>query len=158
MYTNAALRDPLTDPPATQYESGGPTDNVIPIWKTAAPALDFVAPDIYLDGNERVLKVLDLYDRKDNALLVPEAGLNAVNAKYLYSVISHGGIGFSPFGIDNNGDSSANEKLRKTLTPYSEEYALCATMLPQLAQWASEGKIKSAIEGDDHKDETVDLG
>jgi hypothetical protein len=33
LYVNAALRDPLTDPPATQYESGGPTDNVIPIWK-----------------------------------------------------------------------------------------------------------------------------
>ncbi|MGZ3778498.1 MAG: beta-galactosidase, partial [Mucilaginibacter sp.] len=28
MYTNAALRDPLTNPPATNYESGGPTDNV----------------------------------------------------------------------------------------------------------------------------------
>ncbi len=158
MYTNAALRDPLTDPPATQYESGGPTDNAIPLWKIAAPALDLVAPDIYLDGNERVLKVLDLYKRKDNALFVPEAGLNVVNAKYLYAVLSHGGIGFSPFGIDNNGDTSANKELKETLAPYATEYALCQTMLPQLAKWATEGKIKSAVEGDDHKDEIVDLG
>jgi hypothetical protein len=158
MYTNAALRDPVTNPLATQYESGGPTDNVIPIWKLAAPALDLVAPDIYLDGNERVLKVLDLYNRKDNALFVPEAGLNVVNAKYLFSVFSRGGIGFSPFGIDNNGDTSADEVLKEILAPYAAEYALCESMLPQLAQWAGEGKIKSAIEGYDHKDESVNLG
>jgi hypothetical protein len=91
-------------------------------------------------------------------LFVPEAGLNVVNAKYLYSVFSHGGIGFSPFGIDNNGDTSVNEKLKKMLTPYSEEYALCASMLPQLASWATKGKIQSAVEGDDHKDQTVELG
>ena len=51
MYTNAALRDPLTNPMANTYESGGPTDNVIPIWKIAAPAIDLVAPDIYLHGS-----------------------------------------------------------------------------------------------------------
>ena len=38
LYVNAALRDPLTNPMANTYESGGPTDNVIPIWKVAAPA------------------------------------------------------------------------------------------------------------------------
>jgi len=158
MYTNAALRDPLTNPPATNYESGGPTDNVITIWKTAAPALEFVAPDIYLDGNKRVLKVLDLYSRKDNALFVPEAGLNVVNAKYLSEVLSHGGIGFSPFGIDNSGDTTADKDLQEILAPYAAEYVLCETMLPQLAEWATDAKIKSVVEGDDHKDGTVDLG
>src|ERR1039457_6962047 len=47
MYANAALRDPLTNPMANTYESGGPTDNVIPIWKAAAPSIDPVATDIY---------------------------------------------------------------------------------------------------------------
>ena len=60
MYVNAALRDPLTNPMATNYESGGPTDNVIPIWKAAAPAIDLLAPDIYLTGSERIMKVIDL--------------------------------------------------------------------------------------------------
>jgi len=44
LYANAALRDPLSNPKAGTYESGGPTDNVIPIWRMAAPALDLVAP------------------------------------------------------------------------------------------------------------------
>ena len=56
MCVNAALRDPLTNPMATMYESGGPTDNVIPIWKVAAPAIDLVAPDIYLSVVKGVLK------------------------------------------------------------------------------------------------------
>jgi len=87
LYVNAALRDPLTNPPATNYESGGPTDNVIPIWKAAAPSIDFVAPDIYLRGNETVLKVLELYARDDNALMVPEIGGFGENVKYLYKVL-----------------------------------------------------------------------
>ena len=60
MYANAALRDPLTNPTANTYESGGATDNVLAIYKAAAPAIDLLAPDIYLSGNEKVLKVLEL--------------------------------------------------------------------------------------------------
>ena len=70
VYVNAALRDPLTHPSASNYESGGPTDNVIPIWKAAAPAIDILSPDIYLSGNDKILKVIDLYSRADNPLLV----------------------------------------------------------------------------------------
>ncbi|HLI93116.1 MAG TPA: beta-galactosidase, partial [Puia sp.] len=65
MYVNAALRDPLTHPAASTYESGGATDNVIPIWKAAAPAIDLVAPDIYLSGNDKVSRVVQLYTRRD---------------------------------------------------------------------------------------------
>ena len=63
MYVNVALRWPFGNPPATNYESGGPTDNVIPIWKAAAPSLCLLAPDIYLQGDEPVLKVIELYAR-----------------------------------------------------------------------------------------------
>ena len=46
-YVNAALRDPLKPGGPGSYESGGPTDNVIPIWKAEAPAIDILAPDNY---------------------------------------------------------------------------------------------------------------
>ena len=75
LYANAALRDPLAPPQyPPRYESGGPTDNVLDIWKAAAPALDLLAPDIYLGDSPRCLRVLELYARPDNALLVPEIG------------------------------------------------------------------------------------
>jgi hypothetical protein len=47
LYANPALRDPLKPGAPGTDEGGGPTDNVIPIWKVAAPALDLLAPDIY---------------------------------------------------------------------------------------------------------------
>jgi len=158
MYTNAALRDPLTAPPATNYESGGPTDNVIPIWKAAAPALDLLAPDIYLDGSERILKVIDLYSRTDNALMVPEVGLDAAKAKYFYEVLAHGGIGFSPFGVDDNHSHETASETTARLAPFSADYAMAEPMASELARWAFEGKIKAAVEREDHAEQVIELG
>jgi hypothetical protein len=157
MYVNAALRNPLTNPKATTYESGGPTDNVIPIWKAAAPAIDVLAPDIYLSGSEKVLKVLDLYGRADNALFVPEAALSSANAKYLYEVIARGGIGFSPFGIDDNGHETPEAAVVEHLLPFAQEYAMAVPMMRELARWGFEGKIKAVVEREDHADQTIDL-
>ena len=158
MYTNAALRDPLTNPSATTYESGGPTDNVIPIWKIAAPAIDFVAPDIYLDGSEKILKVIDLYDRSDNALFVPEAALNPDKVRYFYAVLAHGGIGFSPFGIDDNGSGETAAETAERLGPFGQEYKMAAPMMRELAEWGFEGKIKVVVEREDHAEQKIDLG
>jgi hypothetical protein len=158
MYVNAALRDPLSNPDATSYESGGPTDNVIPIWKVAAPSIDLLAPDIYLSGSERVLKVLDLYARRDNPLFVPEAGLIPGNAKYFYSMLGHGGIGFSPFGIDDNGIDGTQPQMAARLAPFAQEFALAAPMMSPLAEWTFEGKVKAVVEGEDHADQTIGLG
>ncbi len=158
MYVNAALRDPLTNPPATQYESGGPTDNVISIWQAAAPALDLLAPDIYLAGSEKVLTVLDLYNRPDNALFVPEAGLTTENARYLFAVLARGGIGFAPFGIDNNGDTSADASLDKRLLPYAQAYRVLSPMMREVAQWCFDGKVTAVVEREDHAAQTADLG
>jgi hypothetical protein len=158
MYANAALRDPLTNPMANTYESGGPTDNVIPIWKVAAPSIDLVAPDIYIEGSEKILKVLGLYFRPDNALFVPEAGLSSDKAKYLYEVIAHGGIGFSPFGIDDNGDVKKDPELARRIAPLAQEYAMITPMMGELAQWSFGGKIRAVTEREDFGNQTIDLG
>ena len=158
LYANAALRDPLTNPSANNYESGGPTDNVIPIWKAAAPAIDLVAPDIYLNGSEKILKVLELYGRSDNALFVPEASSGADKSKYLYEVIARGGIGFSPFGIDDNGRNATETEVAERLSAFAQDYAMAAPMMRELAQWSFDGKIKSVVEREDHAAQTIDLG
>ncbi len=157
LYVNAALRDPITNPSATTYESGGPTDNVIPIWKAAAPAIDILAPDIYLSGSEKVLKVIELYSRSDNALFVPEISSSEENARYFYSVLASGGIGFSPFGIDRNGQGTEEENTTR-LASIAQEYAMAAPMMRELAKWAFEGKIKSVVEREDHAEQTIGLG
>lgn len=158
LYVNAALRDPLTNPPANTYESGGATDNVLAIYKAAAPAIDILSPDIYLSGNETVLKVLELYGRGNNPLFVPETILSPVHAKYLYEVLARGGIGYSPFGIDDNGRGSPDSLITAHVKPVGQEYLALAPMMPQLAQWAFEGKIRSVVEGEDHAQQAIDLG
>ena len=158
LYTNAALRDPITNPSATTYESGGPTDNVIPIWKAAAPALNLVAPDIYMPASEKALKVIELYARPDNALFVPEIGSGEEYVRYLYPVLASGGIGFSPFGIDDNGRGESEEETSARLKAIAQEYAMAGPMMRELAKWAFEGKIKSVVEGEDHAVQTINLG
>jgi hypothetical protein len=158
LYVNAALRDPLTNPTANSYESGGPTDNVIPIWKVAAPDVDLLAPDIYLSGTQRVLKAIELYNRPDNALFVPEAGFMHDNVKYLYSVIAAGGIGFSPFGIDANSLTADADMRSERLALFGNEYALFNTMAGEIAEWAYQDKIKAVVEREDHGQQTIDLG
>jgi len=158
LYVNAALRDPLTNPKASTYESGSATDNVIPIWKAAAPAIDLLAPDIYLSGSATILKVIELYNRPDNTLFVPETGSNAEYAKFLYTVLAQGGIGFSPFGIDDNGQRATEEETAARLGPLAQEYAMAGPMMRELAKWSFEGKIKSVVEREDHAEQTIDLG
>ena len=159
LYVNAALRDPLSNPRPSSYESGGPTDNVIPIWKAAAPSLDLLVPDIYLSGSERVLKVLELYDRPDNPLFVPEIGSGPENTRYLYAVLAHGGIGFAPFGVDSGEAAPSGEGAVETrLAALAQEYALAGPMMRELAQWGFDGKLKAAIEREEHAEQTIDLG
>jgi hypothetical protein len=158
LYANAALRDPLANPSANTYESGGPTDNVIPIWKAAAPAIDLVAPDIYLQDSPRALKVIELYDRPDNALFVPETGSNTEYARYMYDVLARGGIGFSPFGIDDNGRGEGRTETQERLAAIGREYAMIGPMMREMAKWGFEGKIKAVVEREDHAAQTIDLG
>jgi len=158
LYVNAALRDPIKNPPANTYESGGATDNVLLIWKVAAPAIDILAPDIYMSGSEQALKVIELYDRPDNTLFVPETGSSQEYARYMYEVFARGGIGFSPFGIDDNGQGASEADITARLAPIAQEYEMFSPMMRELAKWGFEGKIKAVVEREDHAAQTIDLG
>ena len=165
LYANAALRDPLKPGPPGSYESGGPTDNVIPIWKAAAPALDVLAPDIYQNDPARYLKVLELYRRPDNPLFVPETGDFPAYARFFFAALGHGAIGYAPFGIDYTGFSNAplgaprlNEE---SLAPFALNYKLIGPMMREIARLNFEGKLQTAIEEKDEKEEhseTLEFG
>ena len=118
LYANAALRDPIRPGGPGSYESGGPTDNVIPIWKAAAPALDMVSPDNYNNNPTVYNKVLELYHRDDNPLYIPETG---GSPRLFFFALAHQAIGFSPFGIDGNRpidpDLAATYRLLAQLWP-----------------------------------------
>jgi hypothetical protein len=162
LYVNAALRDPLSQPAAGTYESGGPTDNVLDIWKAAAPAVDLLAPDIYMEDSARHLKVLDLYARKDNALFVPETGRAAAMSRYFFPALARGAIGWSPFGIDSlvpadaaKGSPRAGDAAWES---FAVNYRAVGPMMREVARMAFEGRLHAAVEEKDAHRQVLELG
>ncbi|WP_298456160.1 DUF5597 domain-containing protein [uncultured Cellulomonas sp.] len=127
MYTNAALVRPGTQP--GQYPSAGPLPHLIDVWRAGAPALDFIAPDIYFPN---FAEWADRYVRGGNPLFVPEA-LRSVDAaaNALYAYGRHAAIGFSPFGIETIEDHAA--------TMLAASYDVVRQLTPLLAEHAGQG-------------------
>ncbi|WP_157801284.1 DUF5597 domain-containing protein [Sphingobium sp. LB126] len=99
MYVNVALNRPGRLP--GEYPSGGPLPHLIDIWKAGAPAIDFLAPDIYFPN---FVDIVNVYKRPDNPLFIPEAN-NAdhpqVPGNALYAIGKLDAIGFGPFSIES---------------------------------------------------------
>jgi beta-galactosidase GanA len=162
MYANASLRDPTNPGKAGSYESGGPTDNVLMIWKAAAPSIDVLAPDIYLREYDKYIKVLDLYHRPDNAMFVPETGNGPDFARYFFAALGHQAIGFSPFGLDYTGYGNfplgASRVDEKTLEPFALNYQIVGPMQREIARLNFEGKVQAVSESPDVHQTTLDFG
>ena len=162
LYANAALRDPIKPGAPGSYESGGPTDNVIPIWKVAAPAVDVVTPDIYLNDTAQYLKVLELYHRDDNALFVPETSGGAAVARFFFSALGMQAIGYSPFGLDYSGTpatpTAGARPQEEALAPTAQNYRLIAPMMRDVARLNFEGKLQAIAEEKDKPTQTLQFG
>ena len=174
LYANAALRDPIKPGAPGSYEAGGPTDNVIPIWKVAAPAIDIVSPDIYMNDPAQYLKVLELYHRDDNPLFVPETSGGATVARFFFSALGLQGIGFSPFGLDYSNTpsvpaaapaappagapASAGAGPQDQFFPTAQNYRLIAPMMRDIARLNFEGKLQAVAEESGKPANTLTFG
>jgi hypothetical protein len=145
MDVNAALRNPLNPGPPGEpgapgaYESGGATDNVLPIWKAAAPAIDILAPDDYQGDPAAYVKDLELYRRDDNPLFLPESGCFQCDpasgdfTRYFFTMLGLGAIGDS---------ESGNEPV-----PYlARNFAMVGPMQREIARLNFEGRLKAVSE------------
>ncbi|WP_193161953.1 DUF5597 domain-containing protein [Microbulbifer hainanensis] len=136
MYVNVALRNPFSPGKAGQYSSGGATDNMIPVWKSAAPDIDLIAPDIYFRDHKTATRVMDLYSRDDNPLYIAEIGNDQPYARYFFDTLGHGGLGFTPFGMDYTDYSNYPLGAKKTddeIANFTELYSLFG---PMAREWA----------------------
>lgn len=162
MYVNAALRDPFHPGRPGGYASGGPTDNVIDIYQAAAPAIDIVAPDIYMRESAKYFRVLDLYGQPDNPLFVAETGNDATYARYFFEVLGRHAIGFVPFGIDFTGYSNhplgAIATDETMVAPFAANYRLIAPFARTWAKLSYENNVWGAAQPDDEANRKFDLG
>lgn len=109
-FVNAWIVQPEDTRPGN-YPSGGPQVQNHDIWRAAAPNIDLLSPDIYLDNFPEVAR---LYSRGGNTLFVPESrsGQNgAANAAFAIGALN--AIGYSPFGFERNCDEESNATFRQ---------------------------------------------
>ena len=150
LLVNGSIRDPLNPGWPPTYQVGGPNDNVFELWKAAAPAVDLLAPDIYIGDTEAYLKVLELYSRPDNPLFIPETIGFGAGTRFFYAALGHGAIGYAPFGMDDT-----RIRTRQDGTPLSPEerygatalnYRLFKPMAREIAKLNFEGKVQTAVQ------------
>jgi hypothetical protein len=102
MYVNAWLQQRDHAWPGT-YPSGGPVPQVHDLWRAGAPAIDVLAPDLYVQEFE---ELCERFTRSGNPLFIPESGAGARGAaNAIYAFGRHNAIGYSPFGIDRMAGS-----------------------------------------------------
>jgi hypothetical protein len=123
MYVNGWLQQPNMAWPGT-YPSGGPLPQVHDVWRAGAPAIDILAPDLYLQYFD---EVCDRFTRNGNPLFIPETGANVANVLTAFG--KYGAIGYSPFGIERS--VSADSDLAAV-------YGVISEMVPMIA--AHQGK------------------
>ena len=103
------------------YPSGGPLPHLFDVWRTGAPSLDFLAPDIYFPN---FVAWVDRYARPGNPLFIPEAGRAGAPdgpANAFYAFAERNALGFSPFSIESIDN------------PADSDLARCYELLRQLA-------------------------
>jgi len=163
MYVNNALRDPLEPmaPWKGNFASGGPTYDVIDIYQAAAPHIDISAPDIYSPESNKVTAHLDRFQRRDNALFVPEMGNAEGYARYVYQILGRGAIGVAPFGVDyfdySNYPLGSKRTDKSMVTPFGKIYEAFRPMAQMWAAWALEGRTHGVAESDERTPQTLAL-
>ena len=129
LYVNAAMNSRGRKP--GEYPSAGPLAHLADIWKTGAPSIDILAPDIYDTGFKswaaQYAMPLRPQDggRVKNRLFIPESRCcENSGVRALYAFGEHQALGFSPFAIDQ-----ASPKETESIT---QAYNLLRTIFSKL--------------------------
>lgn len=146
MYANAWLVQNDKQKPG-DYPSGGPVSRVMDIWRAAAPAIDFLAPDIYLPDFKAVCAS---YVRSGNPLMIPEARQGPEAARNAFwAIAEHDAMCFAPFGIE---DLDLNH-------PLIESYDLLRQLMPLITKYQGTAKMAGILQQNaDEEGTTIDIG
>ena len=133
MYLNAALNS--RGRKAGEYPSAGPLAHLLDVWRAAAPAVDFLSPDIYDPGFTDWCKQ---YHVDGNPLFIPEIRLHEANAaRAFYAFGEHDAMGFSPFSIEDVAQPDEY--------PLTHAYRLLRQLMPLLTDIQGKGKTRGVL-------------
>jgi len=146
MYLNAALNSRGRKP--GQYPSAGPLAHLLDVWRTAAPAIDFIAPDIYDPG---YTMWCNQYHVDGNPLFIPEIRLQEADAaRAFYAFGEHDAMGFSPFSIEDISNPDDY--------PLTHSYKILRQLLPILENIQGKGKTNGILLTDSIREQIVHRG
>ena len=143
------------DMPGIDYPSGGAWQKYVGLWRVLAPSIDVLGPDMYSDDSGFYRSVFDIYNRPDNPLLIPEIGRDDSYGKALFYALGDGAIGFSPFGVDQQGWNILGDQPFKS---HAYNFALLGPMSREIAALEFEGKLKTAVEEPGQASQEIDFG
>jgi beta-galactosidase GanA len=142
MMVNAWIVQKPEDLPGV-YPNGGPVSRVMDIWKAAAPDIDIQSPDIYLPNFK---KIVAMYHREDNPLLVPESKAEVGRAYYAFG--EHDAICFSPFGIEDAADNFV----------FTKSYEVLNEVEHLIKKYQGTGKMRAVLKEGSETDKDIYLG
>ncbi|GAA4469569.1 GH35 family beta-galactosidase GalD [Nibrella saemangeumensis] len=159
MYVNAWIRENRFGR-AGEHPSGGPTSNMLDIYKAAGPGIDLLAVDIYHRNYMQFRALCEKYGRPDNALFIPETGRGIPFARFhFYAIGDYNAIGVAPYGIDpfhaDPHDKRDKEKLDTKFAGIAANYRLLRPAIPLITSLQKAGKLKAAAEEDGLGDELL---
>lgn len=153
MFANAWIKQPRATNPG-KYPSGGPLPQVIDIWRAAAPAIDFIATDIY--AVDVFDWVCEEFSRSGNPLFIPETttGLGG-SARALYAFGKYDALCYAPFGIDGNGLFNSADPNDKSLM---KVYGAMQNIAPYINQYRGTESMTALFLGEGDEDTKVTMG
>jgi hypothetical protein len=154
-YPAAQLPQRQIDLPGIGYPSGGAVQKLVGLWRTLAPSIDMIGPDIYTDDSPFYREVMAAYHRPDNALWIPETGRGDSFGRFFFYALGEGAIGFSPFGVDESGWNILGNEPWKA---HANNFALVGPMSREIAQLEFAGKLKTAVEEPGQATTELDFG
>ena len=156
MYVNAWLKQPGNFGHAPgNYPSGGPTPQMIDVWRAAAPAIDFISPDIYATGEWRY--ICDTYTLSGNPLFIPEArsGIPTISRAF-FTLGKYNTELFAPFGIDGNEGSEAATAAE--LAQLKDAYSILKQFTPLILKNQGTNNMTGLLVDQNTKTDSVIIG
>ncbi|MFT4152753.1 DUF5597 domain-containing protein [Parafilimonas sp.] len=162
MYANVWMKDMDYRRPG-EYPSGGPTVNVLDIWKAKAPSIDLIGVDLYINYAPTFHKMCSDYAGKNNVLFIPETGKGIEFARFqFYAIAQYKTIGLATYGIDpfhaDPHDKRDSTKLDEKFSDIAANYTLFSNAFNTIldAQW--QHTIVAGAQEPDLKEQTLSLG
>jgi hypothetical protein len=157
MYANAWL-DQEGCPKPGSYPSGGPLAHLLDIWQAGAPAVDLIAPDIYVPDYENRCKK---FTQRGNPLFIPEMNSGDEGARNVFIAVGqYHAICVSPFGIDMLGKISFGPEQAKgpKESAISKSYDILKQLSPLILEKQAAGEIAGFVVDEKNPSATYDIG